>query len=283
MKAIVVNLVCCFKDKSIMIKSLKYGLLILLLVSCSRSEQILLEAESFEDRGGWVIDNQSATVMGSPYLLAHGLGVPVQDAITNFDVPKDGVYRMWVRTKDWTRVWGREESPGRFEVWMDDTSVGVFGTEKPDWYWQDGGIMSLSAGSHSLKLHDLTGFEGRCDAIYLTTDTKQSPPNDLKKLDSFRRKTLGIADPIEQGSYDLVVVGGGIAGCCAAVSAARLGCKVALIQNRPVLGGNNSSEVRVGLSGLISQQPYPNVGNLLDELGGVGHWTNYEALRDTTS
>lgn len=283
MRAIVVNLVCCFKDKSIMIKSLKYGLLILLLVSCSRSEQILLEAESFEDRGGWVIDNQSATVMGSPYLLAHGLGVPVQDAITNFDVPKDGVYRMWVRTKDWTRVWGREESPGRFEVWMDDTSVGVFGTEKPDWYWQDGGIMSLSAGSHSLKLHDLTGFEGRCDAIYLTTDTKQSPPNDLKKLDSFRRKTLSITDPIEQGSYDLVVVGGGVAGCCAAVSAARLGCKVALIQNRPVLGGNNSSEVRVGLSGLISQQPYPNVGNLLDELGGVGHWTNYEARRDTTS
>ena len=75
-----------------------------------------------------MIDNQSATVMGSPYLLAHGLGVPVQDAITTFDVPKDGAYRMWVRTKDWTRVWGREESPGRFEVWMDDTSVGFFGT-----------------------------------------------------------------------------------------------------------------------------------------------------------
>ena len=255
-----------------MIKYLKYSLLILLLVSCTRKEQILLEAENFEERGGWVIDNQSATVMGSPYLLAHGLGVPVKDAETSFEISKDGIYRMWVRTKDWTRAWGRDESPGRFEVWMDDAAIGVFGTEEPEWYWQDGGTLPLSVG-----------FEGRCDAIYLTTDINQLPPNDLKEMNTFRRKALGITDPIDQGSYDLVVVGGGIAGCCAAVSAARLGCKVALIQNRPVLGGNNSSEVRVGLSGLISQQPYPNIGNLLDELGGVGHWTNYEARRDTAS
>lgn len=72
-------------------------------------------------------------------------------------------------------------------------------------------------------------------------------------------------------------MGGGIAGCCAAISAARLGCKVALIQNRPVLGGNNSSEVRVGLSGKIAQKPYTNLGNLLDELGSVGFWNNWEA------
>lgn len=56
-----------------------------------------------------------------------------------------------------------------------------------------------------------------------------------------------------------------------------------MIQNRPVLGGNNSSEVRVGLSGLIAQQPYPNLGNLVDELGPVGHWNNWEAKRDSSS
>ena len=55
------------------------------------------------------------------------------------------------------------------------------------------------------------------------------------------------------GSYDLVVVGGGIAGTCAAVSAARLGLKVALVQDRPVLGGNGSSEVRVWPEGKIQQ------------------------------
>lgn len=58
---------------------------------------------------------------------------------------------------------------------------------------------------------------------------------------------------------------------------------MALIHNRPVLGGNNSSEVRVGLSGLIMQQPYPNLGLLLDELGGVGHWTKYEAEQNPDS
>ena len=48
---------------------------------------------------------------------------------------------------------------------------------------------------------------------------------------------------------DITVVGGGLAGVCAAIAAARLGQKVALIQNRPVLGGNSSSEVRVWVCG----------------------------------
>lgn len=53
----------------------------------------------------------------------------------------------------------------------------------------------------------------------------------------------------EQVRNDITVVGGGLAGVCAAVAAARLGKKVALIQNRPVLGGNSSSEVRVWVCG----------------------------------
>ena len=84
-------------------------------------------------------------------------------------------------------------------------------------------------------------------------------------------------------AVDLVVVGGGMAGCCTAVSAARFGCKVALIQNRPVLGGNNSSEVRVGLSGLIHQEPYPRLGDLVDEIGPIGHWNLWEARREPDS
>ncbi|MCZ8516994.1 FAD-dependent oxidoreductase [Paenibacillus filicis] len=48
---------------------------------------------------------------------------------------------------------------------------------------------------------------------------------------------------------DITVVGGGLAGVCAAVAAARLGRTVSLIQNRPVLGGNSSSEVRVWVCG----------------------------------
>ena len=48
---------------------------------------------------------------------------------------------------------------------------------------------------------------------------------------------------------DFCVVGGGIAGLIAAVSAARRGAKVTLVQDRPVLGGNASSEIRMWLSG----------------------------------
>lgn len=96
-----------------------------------------------------------------------------------------------------------------------------------------------------------------------------------------RNKLLGFSGtPKDGGDYDLVVVGGGVAGTCTAISAARHGVRVALIQNRPVLGGNNSSEVRVGLSGLIHQKPYPQLGNLVDEIGPVGHWNLWDANKN---
>lgn len=50
---------------------------------------------------------------------------------------------------------------------------------------------------------------------------------------------------------DLVVCGGGLAGVCTAVSAARHGAKVVLIQDRPMLGGNSSSEIRISVKGAI--------------------------------
>ena len=48
---------------------------------------------------------------------------------------------------------------------------------------------------------------------------------------------------------DLVIVGGGMAGTCAAITAAREGLRVVLMQDRPVLGGNGSSEIRLWLLG----------------------------------
>ena len=45
--------------------------------------------------------------------------------------------------------------------------------------------------------------------------------------------------------FDVCVVGGGLAGMCAAISAARHGSKVALVHDRPVFGGNCSSEIRM--------------------------------------
>jgi len=76
----------------------------------------------------------------------------------------------------------------------------------------------------------------------------------------------------DAGSFDLVVVGGGMAGITSAVAAARLGLQVALIQDRPVLGGNSSSEIRVFPEGSVGLGPNPGLGALEHELdpGGIG-------------
>jgi hypothetical protein len=258
----------------------------ILLGSISLSAQIIfIEAESFENRGGWVIDQQSMDQMGSPYLMAHGLGIPVENAGTQIKITEKGEYRVWVRTRNWVAPWGVPGTPGMFQLVFDKNPLKiVFGTEGAEWHWQDGGTIQLNKGEVEIELHDLTGFNGRCDAIVLTKEQEFIPPNESDALARFRAARLNLPEEPElAGEFDLVVVGGGMAGITSAISAARLGCKVALIQNRPVLGGNNSSEVRVGLSGLIFQEPYPNLGKLVDEIGSVGHWTLWEAKRNPES
>lgn len=229
---------------------------------------MLIEAESFIHLGGWMVDQQSMDAMGSPYLLAHGLGEPVVDACTAVTIPERGTYRVLVRTRDWVAPWKAPGGPGKFQVIINGKALPtVFGAEGADWHWQDGGRVEIAARRTTVALHDLTGFEGRCDAILLTTEPDLSPPNKDPQMARFRRKLLGLPETAEDGgSYDLVVVGGGIAGTCAAVSAARLGLSVALIQDRPVLGGNNSSEVRVWLQGARNLPPYRHVGDIVREL-----------------
>lgn len=65
---------------------------------------------------------------------------------------------------------------------------------------------------------------------------------------------------------DLCVIGGGMAGICAAISAARRGVKVVLVQDRPVLGGNASSEIRMWIRGVSEKYPYLREGGILEEL-----------------
>lgn len=69
---------------------------------------------------------------------------------------------------------------------------------------------------------------------------------------------------------DLVVVGGGLSGACCAITAARAGLKVTLVQDRPVLGGNASSEVRLWILGATSHMGNNNrwarEGGVIDEL-----------------
>ena len=225
-----------------------------------------MEAEGFAARGGWSLDTQFLREMGSPYLIAHGLGQPVADAVTTVTIPAAGSYRVFVRTKDWVARWQAPGTPGRFQLLVNGTALEeTFGTRGASWSWHDGGTVTLPAGEATLALHDLTGFDGRCDCILLTTESAP-PPDDPAILAGWRRTALGLpAESETKGPYDLVVVGGGYAGMGAALAAARLGLAVALVQDRGVLGGNGSSEVRVWAQGLIRRGKYPRIGEIVEE------------------
>ena len=70
--------------------------------------RVEVPAQGF-DAGGWGLDSQFMDVMGSPYLIAHGLGVRVADATAKVRLPSAGTYRVWVRTRNWA-----DGAPGRF-------------------------------------------------------------------------------------------------------------------------------------------------------------------------
>ncbi|MEW4487566.1 FAD-dependent oxidoreductase [Thalassoglobus sp. JC818] len=237
------------------------------LTSVLPAASVLVEAESFDEPGGWKLDTQFIREMGSPYLLAHGLGRPVSDAKTTITVPESGTYYVHVRTKDWVARWNAEGSPGRFQVLINGETLDEdFGSAGAEWHWQSGGAVELEKGEVTLALRDLTGFDGRCDAIYLSTKDNDTPPNSGTILSEWRRKQLNLPnEPIVESGYDLVVIGGGYSGMGAAIAAARSGCRVALIQDRPVLGGNGSSEVRVWAMGNIRRGKYPRIGEIVEE------------------
>lgn len=229
---------------------------------------VYVAASTFEDKGGWTADPQFMEQMGSSYLIAHGLGQPVDDARTHFTVPQDGTYNLFARTRNWTVCWSDKPTPGVFRIRIDDRDTEtLFGDGAGEWHWQAGGSIFLTKGTHLLTLHDTTGFDGRCDAILLTA-TDQRPDDSLEGLIALRGRLMRLPDmPEDKGEFGLVVAGGGVAGMCAAIAAARGGVKVALIQDRKVLGGNNSSEVRVGLGGRLNIGKYPSLGYLLNEFG----------------
>lgn len=233
----------------------------------SSPDGILIEAESFDDFGGWSLDSQFIHTMGSPYLIAHGLGKPVASATTTITLPEAGRWQVWARTKNW--VPGPWKAPGRFKVAVNGVELDhVFGEGDGEWEWQPGGAITIppSSLSLSLSLLDLTGFDGRCDAIFLTQDENAAPDNSSEPMCDWRRMYGNVQDASTDRVYDLVVVGGGLAGVAAAISAARAGLQVALVQGPPVTGGNCSPEVRVKPCGEFPPGRYPHLGDIVKEM-----------------
>ena len=246
---------------------------------CARAETVLVEAESFADWGGWVNDTQFMDQMGSPYLLAHGMGKPVADAKTTF-VAAGGKYNVWVRTRNWTCHWHPDIGAGTFNLIVNGEKLpNLLGCQgKGEWLWVKADDVTLKDGKNTLALHDCDGFDGRVDVVaFITADEIAGFENEPGKaldaeetgavLDLLIRLSRNQRTTSSNYVYDLCVVGGGIAGICTAVSAARLGLSVALVHDRPVLGGNNSSEVRVHLGAYQNLPPYPRLGDVLAEFG----------------
>lgn len=88
------------------------------------------------------------------------------------------------------------------------------------------------------------------------------------------------AFPEQRQEADFLVAGGGLAGLCAAIAAAREGLKVILVQDRPVLGGNASSEVRLWANGATSHMGNNNrwarEGGIMGEILEENLWRNRE-------
>ncbi|NQT40473.1 MAG: FAD-dependent oxidoreductase [Planctomycetes bacterium] len=250
------------------------SLLVGSITSAAGQDVVWIEAEQFDDCGRWSNDSQHVDLMGSPYLLATGVGKPVADATATVKISAEGEYRLWVRCRDWLP----SHSPGLFQVMVGGKPSAVtFGKADSDaWQWVDGGTFDLAAGDVELRLHDLTGWWGRCDAVVLATDGFK-PAEDLEQIATQRLKYLGTSASVEAlGPFDVVVVGGGSAGIGAALASARNGCKVAFIQDRPVLGGNASSEISVPPMGYIGSPPdRVNVSGIAKEVFPKQGWHNF--------
>ena len=128
---------------------------LLLSVTASFGSGVLVEAESFRDKGGWAVDQQFMDQMGSPYLIAHGMGKPVADAVTTVEFPETGTYRVYVRTFNWVAPWYDGEGPGKFALRVGSRKLSAtLGCTGSEWMWQCAGKVSVRKGPVSVSLTD---------------------------------------------------------------------------------------------------------------------------------
>lgn len=229
------------------------------------ADTLWVDASDFQNYGGWLLDTQFIHLMGAPYLIAAGTGTPVENATAAFEIRHPGRYRLWVRSRNWVK----EFAPGKFRVLLNGKILPpVFGAADSDqWVWEDAGTVDLNTGKQTVSLKDLTGYYGRCAALVLSKDPNYVPPQELDAFRKERARLTGVSlDPVDRGTFDVIVVGGGAAGCPAALAAARNGARTALIQDRPVLGGNASVELGVPIRGAAMRQSYARESGIREEL-----------------
>jgi hypothetical protein len=75
----------------------------------------------------------------------------VKDAVTELKIVQ-GIYRVWVRTRDWVAVWKAPGTPGKFQLLVNNKPLETtFGTENAEWHWQDGGTIEITGDINETK------------------------------------------------------------------------------------------------------------------------------------
>lgn len=211
-------------------------------------EKIWIDAMEFDDYGGFRKETQFVREMGQGYLMADSVDGPVSPALKEFDVKEGGRYRIFIRTKNWCVGY----DPDGLIVSVDGKKAGHTSgmMQISNWYFEIGGDFDLKAGKHILRIYDTTGWFGRFAAIVITNDFDFYPSPEKSRWMAQRAEIKNLnPDITNHGHYDLAIVGGGVPAVTAAITAARHGLKVAVVYDRPVLGGNGSDEGNVALEG----------------------------------
>jgi FAD dependent oxidoreductase len=137
-------------------------------------------------------------------------------------------------------------------------------------------ISSLAGGCLVLSKSELLAATFNEDGKEKTSESQSGPiPAPLTRTDRKR--------PLITGHYELVVVGGGLSGTCTAISAARNGVKVALVHDRPMLGGNSSSEVRLVPEFNSLFCPWARETGIIEEFYAVDRRRNHEPWIEGTA
>jgi hypothetical protein len=239
-------------------------------------QKIWIDAADSVDRGGWQLDTQFTHLMGSSYLIACDCpGEPVKPAKYRFSVAQADHFRIWVRCKNWYFPY----TPGLFHLEVDGSQGVSLGNQASNrWTWEIAHELDLSEGTHTINAIDDTGYFGRFSSIIITNDLDYIPPCSTHDFEQERAKIKNISlDPVESGSYDLIVVGGGPGGLFAGLAAARKGIRVLILHDRPVLGGNSSREIGVAFRGASARNIYAREGGLMEEFLRTRYRYGYDA------
>lgn len=230
-----------------------------------------IDALEFDNYGGFIPETQFVREMGQGYLLADAVGTPVAPAEVRFNVEESGMYRIWIRTKNWCVGY----EPDGIVVAVDGKKsmhvCGKMHVEK--WYFEIAGDFYLEIGEHILSIHDTDGWFGRFASVIIANDYGFTPSPELSRM---KKQRLAIrkeeVDITNHGKYDMIVVGAGVAGITAAITAARKKLRVALVNDRPMIGGNGSEEGSVTLEG-AAHRGYHETG-IIYEIKNYRHKEN---------